>query len=134
MQLRWLSLLGLVIALGACDRTTGRLPPGGIAALDGMYDGQGVLTQGRPRCSQRTPMAMTVRNGNVNGEIRPFTDPGGAAQRFEAYIDQEGRVITTARFAGSDVLIEGFFDLDRFEGFAKSNDCTNRITLVKRSG
>lgn len=133
MKAQLFYILGAAIALGACDHKTGRLPPGGIAALDGVYEGQAVLTQGRPRCGERTPMSMTVRNGNLTGEIRPFTDTR-ASGKFEAYVDQEGRVITTARFAGDSVLIEGVFNIDRFEGFAKSNDCTNRLTLVKRAG
>lgn len=133
MKAQRVFILTAAIALAACDPKFGRLPPGGIAALNGVYEGQAVLTQGRPRCGQRTPMSMTVLNGNLIGEIRPFTDTR-ASGKFEAYIDQEGRVIATARFAGDSVLIEGVFNTDRFEGFAKSNDCTNRLTLVKRAG
>lgn len=133
MKAQRVFLLTAALVLAACDPKFGRLPPGGIAALDGIYEGQAVLTQGRPRCGQRTPMSMTVRNGNLTGEIRPFVDTR-AVGKFEAYVDQDGRVITTARFAGDSVLIEGVFIVDRFEGFAKSNDCTNRVTLLKRAG
>lgn len=128
LRARFIILAALVSVVG-CDRSSGRLPPGGIAGLDGQYAGEAVLTWGRPQCSARTPYRMTVRNGNVYGEIGAAPSPVG---RFETFVDSEGRIGTVARSAGNEVRIEGFFDRDRFDGSTKSNDCLTRLTLRRQ--
>ena len=128
---------GLVVAmlmlLAACDRSYGRLPQGGIAGLDGTYRGSASLTLGRTNCPREVPYAMTVRNGMVYGEIFNPRDANAAPGRFEALIDAEAKIGVKARVGGDETLVEGFFDLDRFLGTTKSENCTNRLTLRRVS-
>ena len=62
-------VVAIVLLLAACDRSYGRLPQGGIAALDGTYRGEASLALGRTNCPREVPYAMTVRNGMVYGEV-----------------------------------------------------------------
>ena len=126
-------VVAMVLFLAACDRSYGRLPQGGIAALDGTYRGEASLTLGRTNCPREVPYAMTVRNGMVYGEIFTGRDPKVATGRFEGLIDAEGKIGTKARAGGDETLVEGFFDNDRFLGTTKSENCTNRLTL-RRTG
>jgi hypothetical protein len=125
--------VAIVLLLAACDRSYGRLPQGGIAALDGTYRGEASLALGRTNCPREVPYAMTVRNGMVYGEVFTGRDPKVATGRFEGLIDAEGKIGTKARVGGDETLVEGFFDIDRFLGTTKSENCTNRLTL-RRTG
>ena len=128
--MRRFALLGLMLTLlGACDRSYGRLPPQGIAGLDGTYRGQAALVLGRPGCPKEVPYAFTVRNGNVTGDIFSPRDPEVLLGRFQALIDSEGKIGIKARAGGDETLVEGFFDLERFHGSTRSENCTNRLTL-----
>lgn len=124
---------GLVVAMlmliAACDRSYGRLPQGGIAGLDGSYRGEASLTLGRTNCPREVPYAMTVRNGMVYGEVFTGRDATVPTGRFEGLIDAEGKIGTRTRVGGDETLVEGFFDVDRFLGTTKSENCTNRLTL-----
>lgn len=124
----------LVLALGACDRSYGRLPPSGIGGLDGTYRGDGSLMLGRTNCPREVPYTLTVRNGNVSGEIFNPQNPTVVIGRFQALIDAEGKIGTKVRAGGDETLVEGFFDLDRFHGSTKSENCTNRLMLRRVAG
>jgi hypothetical protein len=124
----WLCALAVGL-LGACDRSSGRLPPTGIAGLDGTYRGEGTIVLGRANCPRDVPYAMTVRNGNVTGEVFSPQDPTVVTGRFQAVIDTEGKIGTKGRVGGDETLIEGYFDVDRFHGSTKSDNCSNRLTL-----
>jgi hypothetical protein len=75
------------------------------------------------------PYALTVRNGNVTGEVLSPQDPAVVTGRFQAIIDTEGKIGTKGRVGGDETLIEGYFDGDRFLGSTKSENCSNRLTL-----
>lgn len=121
------------LLLAACDRSYGRLPPGGIAGLDGTYRGEASLVLGRPECPSEVPYVLSVRNGNVSGEIFSPRDAKAATGRFQALIDAEGKIGVRARAAGDETLVEGFFDGDRFVGSTKSESCTTRLSLRRVS-
>jgi hypothetical protein len=121
-------MLGLAM-LAACDRSGGRLPPTGIAGLDGTYRGEGTLVLGRTNCPRDVPYAMTVRNGTVTGEVFSPQDAKLVTGRFQAIIDTEGKIGTKGRVGGDETLVEGYFDGDRFLGSTKSENCSNRLTL-----
>ncbi len=124
-----LMFMVVLLALGACDRSVGRLPQGGIAALDGAYAGDATLVLGRQACPQEIPYVMTVRNGVAAGEAHSPRDRSRVIGRFEGVIDAEGKIGTIARMSGNETVVEGFFDRDRFLGTTKSDDCTNRLSL-----
>lgn len=121
-------------ALAACDTGAGRLPPSGIGGLDGTYRGDATLVLGRSNCPSRVPYALTVRNGNVTGEVFSPNDPTLLSGRFQAIIDTEGKIGTKGRVGGDDTLIEGFFDADSFRGSTKSENCSNRLMLRRSAG
>jgi hypothetical protein len=123
-----------LLAVAGCDRSVGRLPDGGIAALEGTYVGDAVLTLGRPGCPQEIPYVMTVRNGIASGEARSPRDRTTVIGRFEGVIDAEGKIGTISRMSGNETVVEGFFDRNSFRGTTKSDDCTNRLSLTKRAG
>lgn len=129
MRTTGLILLG-VLALGGCGMgTQGRLPPNGVAGLDGAYRGDASLTLGRTNCPAETPYIITVRNGMAYGEIYNPKNRQVLIGRFEGLIDAEGRIGTKGWVGGDETLIEGFFDRDRFIGTTKSDNCTNQLTL-----
>lgn len=128
--MRGLSLVLLMaLSLGACDRSYGQLPRGGIAGLDGTYRGDASLVLGRQNCPPEVPYAITVRNGMAYGEAFNPRDGKTSMGRFEGLIDAEGKIGTKTRMAGDETLVEGYFDRDRFLGSTKSENCTNRLTL-----
>jgi hypothetical protein len=124
----------VLLTLTACDRSVGRLPIGGIPALDGTYVGDASLVLGKAACPQEVPYVMTVRNGVAAGEARSPRDRNTVIGRFEGIIDAEGKVGTIARMSGYETVVEGFFDRDRFQGTTKSDDCTNRLSLRRAGG
>jgi hypothetical protein len=120
-------LLGLLLA--ACERGYGRLPQGGIAALDGTYRGEASLVLGRTNCPAEIPYVITVRNGMAYGEAFNPRDSKVMLGRFEGLIDAEAKIGAKGRIGGDETLFEGYFDRDRFLGSTKSDSCTNRLTL-----
>jgi hypothetical protein len=125
-------ILLAILALSACGMGTyGRLPKGGIAGLDGTYRGEASLTLGRTACPPEVPYSMTVRDGMVYGEAYSPKDSKTLTGRFEGLIDAEGKIGTKTRVGGDETLVEGHFDLDRFIGTTKSDNCTNQLFLRK---
>jgi hypothetical protein len=128
------TILVLALLLGACDRGFGRLPQGGVAALDGIYRGDASLVLGRTNCPPEVPYAITVRNGMAYGEAFNPRDSKTLLGRFEGLIDAEGKIGTKGRVGSDETLVEGHFDRDRFHGSTKSESCTNRLTLRRVAG
>jgi hypothetical protein len=119
------------LALGGCR--AGELPQGGIAALDGYWEGAASASRGLESCAKLTPYVMTVRNGDIEGVIRNPLNPTGIAARFYGFVDTDGTVTTTARTVGADIAITGRFETSTsFFGEVKSTDCTARLRLDKR--
>lgn len=127
-----ISLLA-VLALSACR--TGELPAGGIAALDGQWDGAASASLGLSNCPKITPFSMTLRNGDIEGIVRNPANPSVVSARFYAFVDTDGTVTTSARTMAEDIAITGRFETDtRFIGEVKGRDCTSRLRLDKRRG
>lgn len=124
----------VLLTLAACDRSVGRLPNGGIPALDGTYVGDATLVLGKAACPHEIPYVMTVRNGVAAGEARSPRDRTTVIGRFEGVIDAEGKIGTIARMSGYETVVEGFFDRDRFQGTTKSDDCATRMSLRRSDG
>ena len=129
MRLSGLILLAILVRRGCGTGTYGRLPKEGVAGLDGIYRGDASLSLGRTNCPKEVPYTVTVRNGMAYGEVYNPRDSKAVSGRFEALIDAEGKIGTKVWVGGDETLVEGFFDLDRFLGSTKSENCTNRLTL-----
>ncbi|MBI3451760.1 MAG: hypothetical protein HY057_02805 [Rhodospirillales bacterium] len=125
-----LTLIFFALVLASCAKPL--LPPGGIAALDGIWRGEAVRRVGLPDCPTVTPYVMTVREGAVTGEIRQARNPDVVIDRFQAFIEYDGALYARARPGGEDIDIFGRFLANRFEGETKSRSCTNRITLTRQ--
>jgi hypothetical protein len=121
------------LSLAACR--TGELPPGGVAALDGQWEGAASATLGLSSCPKITPFSMTLHNGDIDGIIRNPANTTVISARFYAFVDTDGTVTTSARTMAEDLAITGRFETDtRFIGEAKGRDCTSRLRLDKRRG
>jgi hypothetical protein len=128
---RYTAIASVGALLAGC--AMGPLPPGGVAALDGYWEGESSLTRGASSCAKLTPIAMTIRNGEVQGEIRNPLNPSGIAARFQAYVETDGTILTMARTATADISITGNFTTpDNFRGITKSEDCQGRLSLTRR--
>ncbi|MGQ0663886.1 MAG: hypothetical protein ACT4P2_09915 [Pseudomonadota bacterium] len=121
--------LALALAAAACAPA---LPPGAIAAFDGVWEGRASLFTVSENCVRSTPYVMTVRNGVVSGEIRSPRDPEAISARFEAAIQSDGTIYSLARPGGQDVAIRGRFSGDRFEGMTRLKDCQSLLSLKRR--
>lgn len=122
-----------VVALSACR--AGELPQGGIAALDGHWEGAASASLGLSSCPKITPFSMTLHNGDIEGIVRNPANPSVISARFYAFVDTDGTVTTSARTMAEDLAITGRFETDtRFIGEAKGRDCTARLRLDKRRG
>jgi hypothetical protein len=125
--------LVVLLALSACR--TGELPAGGIAALDGQWEGAASTSLGLSNCPKITPFAMTLRAGDIEGIVRNPANPSVISARFYAFVDTDGTVTTSARTMAEDIAITGRFETDtRFIGEVKGRDCTSRLRLDKRRG
>lgn len=129
MRTTGLILLAVLGLSGCAIGTHGRLPKGGVAGLDGTYRGEASLSLGRTNCPAEIPYAITVRNGMAYGEVFSPRDRKALAGRFEGLIDAEGKIGTKGWVGGDETLVEGYFDVDRFIGTTKSENCTNTLTL-----
>jgi hypothetical protein len=117
--------------LSACAEP--RLPPGGVAALDGLWEGQSALTYGARSCAETVPYVFNIRAGTVYGEIHNPRRPTEVMTKFEAFIETDGRMLATVRPAGEPLYIQGRFVNDTFVGETKSEACSGRLALRRRS-
>lgn len=123
-------ILLIILMLGGCGLGThGRLPKSGVAGLSGTYRGDASLSLGRTNCPAEVPYAITVRDGMAYGEVFHPRDRKTLTSRFEGLIDSEGKIGVKTWVGGDETLVEGYFDLDRFIGTTKSENCTNTLTL-----
>jgi hypothetical protein len=122
MRLRpYLTMLTIAGSLAAC--ATG-LPPGGVAALDGIYEGELARSSGPPQsCPAAFKFRMTVARGEVRGEVFDLQQPDAPLERFVAFVEADGRVITAIRAGRQSFGIVGRFGTNSFAARADSAVC-----------
>jgi hypothetical protein len=126
-------IVALVLALSACR--TNELPQGGVAALDGFWEGEASVSLGLSNCPRLTPVSMTVRNGDIEGIVRNPNNHATIAAHFYGFVDTDGTMTTSARMMAEDIAIRGRFETPtRFMGETKGRDCTTRLRLDKKRG
>lgn len=122
--------LALVGALPAC---VAGLPPGGIAALDGTYEGEMRRSAGPPmNCPASFRIRMTVARGEVHGEVFDPRQPDVPADRFAAFVEADGRMVNTLRVGGMTFGVRGRFGDTRFVGSADGQVCGLSVNAARR--
>lgn len=116
-----LPALALAGALAAC---AGALPPGGVAALDGVYEGELARSSGSvTSCPTAFKLRLTVAGGEARGEIFDVRQPDAPADRFVAFVEADGRMISAIRVGGQSFGIQGRFGAASFSARADSATC-----------
>jgi hypothetical protein len=124
-------ILAIALALSACR--SNELPSGGIAALDGYWEGEASVSLGLSSCPRLTPVSMTVRNGDIEGIVRNPNNHAAISAHFYGFVDTDGSMTTSARTMAEDIAIRGRFETPtRFMGETKGRDCTTRLRLDKK--
>ncbi|MBC8793764.1 MAG: hypothetical protein C6Y20_19370 [Tagaea sp. CACIAM 22H2] len=119
---RFLSLAALVVALGACAE---RLPPGGVAKLDGVYEGEVTRSSGPVHsCPTAFKLRARVASGEMRGEILDFEQPDAVIDRFFAFIEADGRVTTAFRGGSETYGVSGSFGSATFSALANGRACS----------
>lgn len=130
IRARFLLLAALAGALSAC---TERLPPGGVAALDGVYEGDVTRSSGPPySCTAAFKIRVTVKSGEARGELLNFTQPEIVVDRFFAFIEADGRVTTAFRGEGETYGVSGSFGPTTFQALANGRTCGMSAFARKR--
>ena len=121
-----LSRLFLLAALaGALSACTERLPPGGVAALDGVYEGDVTRSSGPVySCPNAFKLRIQVASGEARGEIFDNQQPDLIVDRILAFIEADGRVITAFRSGSETYGIDGRFGASTFVALANGRACS----------
>lgn len=122
-----------IAAIGALSACAGGLPPGGIAALDGVYEGEMTRSAGPPlSCPAVYKLRMTVARGEVRGEVFDPRQPDVPADRFSAFVEADGRMVNTLRVGGLSFGVRGRFGTGSFVGSADGQLCGLSVNAARR--
>lgn len=131
--MRLSSHLLAVAAIGALSACVGGLPPGGIATLDGIYDGEMKRSAGPPMsCPAVYRLRMTVARGEVRGEVFDPSQPDVPADRFSAFVEADGRMLNSLRVGGQTFGVRGRFGARTFVGTADGPICGLSVNAARR--
>lgn len=116
--------------LAACAPT---LPPGGIAALDGVYEGEMARSAGPPMsCPAAFKIRLTVARGEVRGEVFDPGQPDVPAARFAAFVEADGRMVNAVRLGPHTFGLRGRFGATSFVANADSQTCGLSVNATRR--
>jgi len=130
IRARFLLLAALAGALSACAE---RLPPGGVAALDGVYEGEVTRSSGGVyNCPTSFKLRLTVKGGEARGEILDSQQTDLVVDRILAFVEADGRVITAFRASGETYGVDGRFGASTFTALANGRTCGMSAFARKR--
>jgi hypothetical protein len=116
--------LAAIAAAGWLAACAGGPPPGGIAALDGTYEGELTRSGGPPlTCPAAYRIRLTVARGEVRGEVFDPRQPDVPVDRFMAFVEADGRMVNAIRAGGQTFGVRGRFGANAFQGTADSDRC-----------
>jgi hypothetical protein len=122
IRARFLLLAALAGSLAAC---TERLPPGGVAALDGVYEGDAARSTGPVyNCPAAYKLRIRVAAGEARGEILDSERQDAVVDRFFAFIEADGRVTTSFRGGSETFGVSGSFGSTTFTALANGRVCS----------
>ncbi|MBI3505733.1 MAG: hypothetical protein HY059_12895 [Proteobacteria bacterium] len=102
-------------------------PPVAVASLDGTYRGEVIQRQRTGRvtpCPARTDLTVTLKQGEVRGEMTNAQSPGQPAGTFYAFVEADGRIRTTMRIGARTLALEGRFSGIDFRATAEGEECS----------
>ncbi len=133
LPMRRSSRLLAVAAIGVLSACAGGLPPGGIAALDGVYVGEMTRSSGPPmNCPAAFRLRMTVARGEVQGEVFDPGQPDVPTDRFSAFVEADGRILNSLRAGRQSFGVRGRFGTGTFVGSADGQVCGMSINATRR--
>jgi hypothetical protein len=116
--------LCVILIAGLLTACASGLPPGGVAALDGVYEGELNLSNGPvSNCPAAFKLRVTVAHGEARGEIFDLRQPDVPADRFAAFIEADGRLVTAMRAGGMSFGVLGRFGATNFSARANGAIC-----------
>ncbi|MBL8806550.1 MAG: hypothetical protein JNN22_06860 [Rhodospirillales bacterium] len=130
----WPALL-LCIALAACSGRSGGMLGGRaepVVPADGVYRGEFVGRTGRDySCATRANAVITLKLGEVRGDLFTPQDPDNPSGNFYGFIEANGQLRTTVRVGNQTMAIDASFSGDRLSGYAENEKCSMRITAQR---
>lgn len=125
--------LAVVAAAGLLAACAGGLPPGGVAGLDGVYEGAISRAAGHPaRCAARYDLRMTVTRGEARGEVFDPQQPGVPADRFLAFVEADGRLVSAIRIGSQSFGVQGRLGSNAFLGSVDSALCAMSVYAARK--
>lgn len=111
--------------LGTLTACADALPPGGVARLDGVYEGEATRSSGNPQhCPTGFGLRVTVTAGEAHAELFDRQQPDLPIERFMAFIEADGRVLTAVRVGRQSFGIQGRFGANAFVATAEGAACS----------
>jgi hypothetical protein len=129
-SLRLATLAAAASLLAAC---AGGLPPGGVAALEGVYEGEMSRSGGQAqRCPARYLWRITVTRGEARGEVFDPQQPDVPMDRFMAFIEADGRLVTAMRLGAQSFGVLGRFGANALVATAEGSGCAMSAYAARR--
>lgn len=130
-KLRFPLLAAFTALLAACVDGP---PPGGVATLDGVYVGEITRSSGSPiSCPTAFKLRIQVTRGEMRGEVLDIEQPDAVVDRILAYIEADGRVITSFRGGSQTFGVRGRFGASTFSALADGRTCGMSAFARKQS-
>lgn len=129
---RYLLGFAALLALAGCGGGGVQTNLPNVVSIDGNYTGTATSERRSEACPERLPLVFTVTGGQLVGEFRAANDRTVTQARFETFVDNEGRIVTRAWFAGTQNEIIGTFSGGGFTGRATAaTGCSYLLSLSR---
>jgi hypothetical protein len=123
----------VLVLLGVLTACAPTLPPGGIAALDGVYEGEMARSAGPPQnCPGTFKIRLTVARGEVRGEVFDPGQPDVPTARFAAFVEADGRIVNAVRLGAHTFGLRGRFGATNFVANADTQTCGLSVNATRR--
>lgn len=125
-------LLAVALSLAGCLGTGSSLP---VSDLDGTYAGELLRTvNSRDACPIRRQVRMTVRGGEIRGEVVNADGIDRTTERFAAFVEGAGSTVAPVRIGNLIFSLEGRLDGRTFRGEARNDYCTMSVFARRTDG
>jgi len=122
--------LAATLFLSGCLGAGTPLP---VTDLDGAYSGELLRTlNSREACPIRRQIRITIRAGEMRGEVVNAEGADRSVERFAAFLEGSGAVVAPIRVGNLVFSLEGRLDGRTFRGEARHDYCTMSV-FARRS-
>ncbi len=133
LPMRLFHRFAVLATVGLLVGCAGGLPPGGVAALDGVYEGDMTRSGGHPtRCPARYTLRIAIAGGEARGEVFDPQQPGVPADRFMAFVEADGRIVSAIRVGSQNFGIQGRFGTNAFTALVEGPTCAMSAYAARR--